>query len=340
MIEYGHGDDTHKFNGIDFKANFSSNVYNLGAHTELKEYLKKQLDLIESYPAPSSENFIQLLSKHHNISNQNCLVTNGATEAFYLITNTFYGSNATICTPSFSEYEQAGKANNLQLDFIDRKAILQHKFTTKLAFICNPNNPDGFENTSEEIASVAKSYPHTYFIIDEAYTEFTSSSISCIDLLSKHPNIILVKSLTKLFCVPGLRLGYILSSSPIINRLLQHKMPWNVNSLALQAGEFIFKNYNKILPDFESYFSDAIAIQNEINKLDGFQVIPTNTSYILVRLSQPKASELKSYLVNSHQLLIRNASNFRSLDEHYIRIASQTPEKNALLIKALRSWNN
>ena len=60
MIEYGHGDDTHKFNGIDFKANFSSNVFNLGAHTELKEYLRKQLDLIESYPAPSSEDFIEL----------------------------------------------------------------------------------------------------------------------------------------------------------------------------------------------------------------------------------------------------------------------------------------
>ncbi|WP_299710869.1 histidinol-phosphate transaminase [uncultured Tenacibaculum sp.] len=340
MIEYGHGDDTHKFNGIDFKANFSSNVYNLGAHAELKEYLKKQLDLIESYPAPSSENFIQLLSKHHNISNQNCLVTNGATEAFYLITNAFYGSSATICTPSFSEYEQAGKANNLQLEFIDRKSMHQHKFTTKLAFICNPNNPDGFENTSEEIAAIAKSYPDTYFIIDEAYTEFTSSAISCIDLLSEHQNIILVKSLTKLFCVPGLRLGYILSSSPIINKLLQYKMPWNVNSLALQAGEFIFKNYNKILPDFKSYFSDAIALQNEINCLNGFEVVPTNTSYFLVCLPQPKASELKSYLVNSHQLLIRNASNFRTLDEHYIRIASQTPEKNALLIKALRSWNN
>ncbi|AUC15479.1 hypothetical protein BTO06_10155 [Tenacibaculum sp. SZ-18] len=340
MIEYGHGDDTHKFNGIDFKANFSSNVFNLGAHTELKEHLRKQLDLIESYPAPSSEDFIELLSKHHNTSNQNCLVTNGATEAFYLITNAFYGSNTTICTPSFSEYEQAGKANNLQLEFIERKSILQHKFTAKLAFICNPNNPDGFENTSEEIATIATLYPNTYFVIDEAYTEFTSNSISCIDLLKEYQNIILVKSLTKLFGIPGLRLGYILSSSSIINKLLQHKMPWNVNSLALQAGQFIFKNYNKILPDFESYFYDAKILQNEIDKLDDFEVIPTNTSYFLIRLSQPKASELKSYLINCHQLLIRNASNFRSLDEHYIRIASQTPEKNTLLIKALCSWNS
>ncbi|CAL2083941.1 histidinol-phosphate transaminase [Tenacibaculum sp. 190524A02b] len=339
MIEYGHGDDTHKFNNVNFKANFSSNVYNLGANTELKHYLKKQLDTIESYPAPSSEDFIELLSKHHQIKPQNCLVTNGATEAFYLITNTFHGSSATICTPSFSEYEQAGKVNDLQLEFIDRKLVLQHKFTTKLAFICNPNNPDGFENTSDEIATLATTYPNTYFVIDEAYTEFTSNSISCVDLLSKYPNIILVKSLTKLFCVPGLRLGYILSSSSIITQLLQHKMPWNVNSLALQAGEFIFKNYTKVLPDFNTYFSDAIALQKDINTIEGFEVTPTHTSYFLVRLSQPRASELKSYLVNSHQLLIRNASNFRTLDEHYIRIASQTPEKNALLIKALHAWN-
>lgn len=339
-MDYGHGDDQYKFNGITFKANFSSNVYNLGANLKLKKYLKEQLDTIESYPAPSSETLTELITKHHAMAAQNCLVTNGATEAFYLIANTFHSSSVTICTPSFSEYEQACVANNLQIEFIHRKSILQHQFTTQLAFICNPNNPDGYENTCDEIATIAAKHPNTYFIIDEAYTDFTSSTISCVELLHKHSNIILVKSLTKLFCIPGLRLGYILSNSTIISKFMQHKMPWNVNSIALHAGKFIFQNYTDLLPNFKSYFSDAIALQNEINTLDGFEVIPTNTSYFLVRLSQPKASELKLYLVNSHQLLIRNASNFRTLDEHFFRIASQTPQKNNLLIKALREWKN
>ena len=338
MIDYGHGDDTHKYNGIKFKANFSSNVYNSGAHVELKRFLKEQLNTIENYPAPSGEKLTEFIGKHHSKTAKNCLITNGATEAFFIIANAFHSKDATICTPSFSEYERACKTNHLEITFIDRKSISQHHFKTSLAFICNPNNPDGHENTTDQIATIVAKHPNTYFVIDEAYTEFTSNSISCISLVDKFPNIILIKSLTKLFCIPGLRLGYILSNKNIISKLIQYKMPWNVNNLALQAGTFIFKNYKKLLPNFDMYFSDALLLQNEIDLLNGFEVIPTKTSYFLVRLSKPKASELKSYLAFTHHLLIRNASNFKTLDDHYIRIASQSPQKNALLIKALHAW--
>ncbi|OEJ99134.1 hypothetical protein A8C32_08135 [Flavivirga aquatica] len=339
-MDYGHGDDLYKYEAVNFKANFSSNVWHQGAAKPLVSFLKEQLNTIENYPAPSAESLTKSIEKHHHLPNQSTLVTNGATEAFYLITNTFHSDSVTICTPSFSEYEQASKANHLKLHFIDRASILQHQFNTTLAFICNPNNPDGFENSIEDIEQLAKSFPNTYFIIDEAYTEFTNSNISCISLVNLYPNIVLIKSLTKLFCIPGLRLGYIISNPNFISKLMQHKMPWNVNSLALHAGEFIFKNYDALAPNFNTCFKNLAILKKEINELDGFEVIPSNTSYFLIRMNQPKATELKKHLIHKHQLLIRDASNFRTLDPHYIRIASQSLKQNKLLINALKQWNN
>ncbi|CAM1374688.1 pyridoxal phosphate-dependent aminotransferase [Tenacibaculum xiamenense] len=338
MIDYGHGDDVYKYDGINFKANFSSNVWYKGAPEKLLTHLEKQLNSIENYPAPSAENLVHLIEKHHSIANNSAIVTNGATEAFYLVANTFHSSSVTICAPSFSEYEQASIANKLNIKFINRSNVLNHQFDTQLAFICNPNNPDGIENSVEELDSLISKFPDTIFIIDEAYTEFTSSNISCVSLLDKRKNVILIKSLTKLFCIPGLRLGYILANPSLVSQLLKHKMPWNINSMALSAGEFLFKHYEELTPSFNTCFKITEMLKKAISKLNGFKVLPTNTSYFLIELSEPKASELKSYLIQNHQLLIRNASNFRTLSEHFIRVSSQTPEKNELLINALKQW--
>ena len=339
MIDYGHGDDIFKYKKTLFKANFSSNVWYKGSSKKLIKHLKKQLKNIENYPEPSGEELCSTIEQHHNLRQNNSIVTNGATEAFYLIANAFNSSSVTLCTPSFSEYEQASIANSLNIDFINRKDILRHHFKTKLAFICNPNNPDGFENTQKEIALLTKRFPNTIFIIDEAYTEFTCNDISCVPLLRKRNNIILVKSLTKLFCIPGLRLGYILTNSTLIKQIVKVKMPWNINSIALQAGVFLFNNYKQLTPDFTKCFENSEKLKEEINELPNFEVTPTNTSYFLVKISKPQAKILKSYLIGKHQLLIRNASNFRTLNEHYIRISSQTPKRNKLLIKALKEWN-
>lgn len=337
-IDYGHGDDLHRYKETNFKANFSSNVWYKGAPKNLLTHLKKTIEIIESYPAPNAEVVTCLIEKHHKLQPTSVLVTNGATEAFYLITNTFHSESVTICTPTFSEYELASEVNKLAIEFIDRKSILTHQFTTKIAFICNPNNPDGFETTPEAIEILIQKFPDTLFIIDEAYVEFTSTTISCMALINKHTNILLIKSLTKLFCIPGLRLGYIAGSPTIIKKLADHKMPWNVNSIALHAATYIFKNYNNLFPDFETCFKNTAILKKEINELHGFTIIPTNTSYFLIRLDKPLANELKAYLVNTHELLIRDASNFRTLDLHYIRVASQTLKKNELLINALKQW--
>lgn len=335
---YGHGDDAYKYE-IEFKANFSSNVWYERTSNKLIDHLKEQLSSIANYPTPNADELGEKIAVHHQLTPENILVTNGATEAFYLIANQFYGKKTAIGTPTFSEYEDASVRNNIELTYYDRSDLLNINFKEDLVFVCNPNNPDGFSTSIQEIEVLLFKFPNTTFVIDEAYIDFTFQITSCISLLEKCKNLIIVKSLTKLFSIPGLRLGYILCNSTIKKNLQESKMPWSVNTMAIEAGKYIFNNYKDICPDMSILLKYSDDLQKQINAIDGFTVVPSGTNYFLIKLKTPSAQELKDYLANQHQLLIRNASNFRSLDEHYIRIASQDPEKNKLLVKALKQWN-
>ncbi|EZH73527.1 hypothetical protein ATO12_16450 [Aquimarina atlantica] len=335
---YGHGDDGYRY-AIPFKANFSSNIWHEGTSELLLSYLREQLPLIANYPAPNADVLTQQVADHHGVNSSQVLITNGATEAFYSITPLFLGKKAAIGIPTFSEYEDACLRSNMKIRHFDRSEVLNTSFEEDLVFLCNPNNPNGYSNTTLEIEKLITDFPDTTFVIDEAYIEFTLEIESCIKLLEKFTNLMIVKSLTKLFSIPGLRLGYILCNTEIGKKLQSSKIPWSVNTMAIEAGKHIFENYIELYPDMAALLRYSSQLQQQIDTLDGFTVIPSNTNYFLVKLETPSAPLLKDYLAHTHQLLIRDASNFRGLDSHYIRIASQSPEKNELLINALQQWS-
>ncbi len=335
---YGHGDDGYRY-AIPFKANFSSNIWHERTSEQLLSYLREQLPLIANYPTPNADVLRQQIADHHKLNSSQVVITNGATEAFYNITPLFSGKKAAISIPTFSEYEDACLRSDMKIKYFDRSMVLHTSFEEDLVFLCNPNNPNGYSNTTLEIENLVSDFPNTTFVIDEAYIEFTHKIKSCVELLENYTNLIIVKSLTKLFSIPGLRLGYILCNAETGEKLQSSKIPWSVNTMAIEAGKYIFENYAQLHPDMAALLRYSSQLQQQIDTLDGFTVIPSNTNYFLVKLEIPSAPLLKDYLAHTHQLLIRDASNFRGLDSHYIRIASQNPEKNKLLINALQQWS-
>ncbi len=335
---YGHGDDGYRYQTL-FKANFSSNVWFERTADKLLSHLKEQLATIANYPTPNADELGEKIAKHHQLETDNVLMTNGATEAFYIISSLFHGKKAAIGTPTFSEYEDACIKNAMPLTYYKRSDVVDTNFGEPLAFICNPNNPDGFCTTVPEIRALLLKFPETTFVIDEAYIDFTFQINSCVPLIKEFDNLIIVKSLTKLFSIPGLRLGYTISNSHTKQKLQQSKMPWSVNSMAIVAGKYIFDHYHAMTPDMATLLNYSKNLQQEINALRNFTVIPSTTNFFLVQLKTPDAAQLKDYLANTHQLLIRDASNFRGLDSYYIRIASQDPQKNQLLVNALKKWS-
>ncbi len=331
----GHGDDLYAING-KVKYNFSSNVYYKGCPESLLNHIAKCVNEIQSYPSPVAQELNILAANKFQLNSDQFLFTNGATEAFYLIAQWFKGKTASIVAPTFAEYEDACKSFNLKYKLISKSELIN--VNTNLVFICNPNNPDGSVFTSIELESLFQNNPKTTFIIDEAYIEFTNETTSIISLVQQYLNLIVVRSLTKTFTMPGLRLGYIVSNTSMIQNLLTLKMPWTVNTLAIKAGEFIFEHYEDLIFDAQLLLDETKYFQQRLSRLSCINIKQSYTSYFLMELNLDKASKLKEYLINQHQILVRDATNFNGLDGEYIRVATQSSSANQCLIEALEKW--
>lgn len=334
----GHGDDRYLFN-YKIVADFSSNVYYKGFSDRLNSHLMDCLYKINNYPESNAQGLQTALADWHTLTPAQVLVTNGATEAFYLVAHAYRRKSATIVIPAFAEYEDACQANDLRINYLHWDELCpQTNFDTDIVFFGNPNNPTGAILHPHTVHQLLAANPEVTFVVDEAYVDFTADAISVISYLDLYPNLIIIKSLTKTYSIPGLRLGYILSNEIVINSILPSKMPWSVNALAIEAGLFIARHRQEMLLPVAALTMDTLALINDLNALGNISISKTHTNFFLCRTTKGAAADLKQYLLQTSGLLIRDASNFKSLTPQHFRIATQRPEHNALLVKGIAAW--
>lgn len=331
----GHGNNIYDFEGR-IETDFSSNIaFNHRAELIL-DHLKDSLHLVVNYPDPNAKELTQLIAAHHGVSAPHILVTNGSAEAFYLIAHLFQNVNTAICIPAFAEYEDACKLYNHRLHFHPLSDFNLETYSAyNSVWLGNPNNPDGSFISRSIIDDHCLNSPHTHFIVDEAYAHLCNPlSLSTQGHL--HKNLITVHSLTKAFAVPGLRLGYIVAHPSIIARLNEMRPPWSVNTLAIEAGVYIMNHYGELHPAIDVLQAESVFLQQELAQIKGIKVIESSCNFFLCQLEYITASSCKRTLAEKYGLLIRDASNFRGLDDSYIRIAAQSRNENIKLIKALQ----
>lgn len=344
MIE-GHGDDSYKYSQ-PIIANFSSNVFNRVDLFALQEHLcqcltpadargGKYRDLLSCYPEPEPFALEAQLASKYDLPARSVMVTNGATEAIYLIAQTFRGTNTAILQPTFSEYFDACSMHGHRVT-----SIYQLSFgdDIRMLWLCNPNNPTGEVHDKQMLVSLISAHPQVCFVIDQSYEYFTLESLFTPEEAAGYPNVLLIHSMTKRYALPGLRLGYVTGCEELINRLRTHRMPWSVNSVAIEAGLYLSEHELSASLDLSAYLEETKRLGNALKELGGLEVWDTRTHFMLVRLRMGKVSALKDYLVREHGILIRDASNFEGLDEHFFRIATQTPEENNKLLTAIAQW--
>jgi threonine-phosphate decarboxylase len=333
---HGHGDDGHLFPHI--RINFSSNVNPYGLNKGLQRHLNDCMDKLTTYPEPMATSLAETIETQKGLPAGSVLVTNGAVEAFYLLAALYQNKRSLIYTPSFSEYEDACRMYHHSLTFCPNTQFPEDDTSNyDTIWICNPNNPDGKLFSRQALKEMIKTHPDTLFVVDEAYAEFSLSPITLENEAPKRTNLVVIRSLTKRFSIPGLRLGYLTATPGMINKLKALLMPWRINTLAIEAGNYCFSSRfadNFCLSDL---LKESLRLQSEINNLEGFSVTPSATSYFLVT-APTSASGLKRWLAENYNILIRDASNFRGLSKNHFRLSTQFPEKNDMLIKALHAW--
>lgn len=334
----GHGNDQYAYNRI-ITADFSTNISEGAITEQLSDFLKSKLGKLHNYPDPEANIFLKAIGKHHHIDTQNTLALNGSTEAFYIIAQTLSNKRSFILTPSFSEYKDACKQFSHiieQAPELDENSLQKNN----LVWIGNPNNPDGKSLSANKIEVLCQNFPNTFFIIDEAYADLCQNFETAIPLTQKHTNLIIVRSLTKSFSVPGLRIGYLISDKQNTLQIKENMMPWNMNTLAIEAGAYIMEHYNKLKPNTELIIKQSKRFQDELCELPELTVIPSSCNFFMVKLNIGTAKQLKNYLIEKHGILIRDASNFEGLTNQHFRLSVQSEKNNQLLITAIKKWIN
>lgn len=335
---YGHGDDTYRY-GEKIKINFSSNIYQNADLTELKQYLTTRLDAIGNYPEPEPKELEELIAEKLEIPASMVMVTNGANEAIYLIAQLYRGWASVIPQPTYTEYADACRVFDhvISYECTDELDILPED---RIYWICNPDNPTGNVMLKQLLAYVIKKHPRYLYVIDQSYADYTLQPMLKPKELLDCYNVMILHSLSKKYCIPGLRLGYITASPIIIDRLRDIRQPWTVNTLAIEAGKWLIKNSPKVLPDLKGYIAEAQRLRYELQSIEGLMVMDTKTHYMLVNIDWTTGLELKNWLIENHGILIRDASNFHGLDDHCFRVAAQSPEENDALINAIKEFKD
>jgi len=308
--------------------------------------------LISNYPSTQSK-ISRLLSRWYyddGFNEDNIIVGNGASE-FIRILNRHLIKKITIPVPTFNEYEDLDKKRinyyvlNEREDFsLDADKFIKSvkDSNSNFALIINPNNPTSTLTEKREIVKIIEELGYLDgIIVDESFIDFSGEreKYSVQPLVNEYPNLIVIRSLSKEFGVPGLRLGYLVSSNESIKNKIKKYLPiWNINSIA--------ERFIELFPKYEKEYHESIAkiiedrddLYKKLGDINMLKVFKPHANFIFCKIlsSGINSEELCARLFTNHNILIKDCSNKTSLNDKYIRIAVRTKQDNDILIGALR----
>lgn len=330
---------------------FSASVSPLGVPESVMQAVKDSLGTIAHYPDPACKAFRQIAASELGVGSENIIAGNGAAELIYLIVRMINPRCALIPIPTFSEYGHAvisvgGKLKYIKLRSEASECVFpiddfcQAIPGADLAFICNPNNPTGTlleQNQLSRIIEVGKAN-NCCIVVDEAYMDFveSGSDYSLINKICDYDNLLILKSLTKVYSLPGLRIGYAIGPKDLIEPMNTLRDPWSVNSLAQAAGAAALQETAYLTRLHELVWEERKYLYEEIKRLPGLKPYFPTANFLLVNTCETgiTASHLQEVLARSG-LLIRDCTSFQGMGPYFFRIAVRTRADNIRLIQAL-----
>lgn len=339
-----HGGDIYSYN--EDITDFSSNINPLGLARGIADAVRDSICNIVRYPDVECESLRKAIALKENTDYENIICGNGATEIIFNITQAMAPKRVVFTAPTFMEYEAAADTVNAEKIFYFLKEENQFEIdlditrlidkNTDMVFICNPNNPTGkciYLNKIIKIIEVCKTN-NAFVVIDECFMDFADNmkKYSAVELINDYDNILILKAFTKLYAMPGLRLGYgICGDTELLDKMYGIRQPWSVSVIAQTAG-IAALNENEFSQKTRDYVRrERKYIEEGLKRLD-ICFYKSDVNYILFK-SLP---DLDKKLLN-YNILIRNCGNYRGLGEGYYRIAVKTHAENKRLLYALEA---
>lgn len=326
---------------------FSSNINPLGIPKNVKKSMIYAIRYTNRYPDINSRELIEAISINENVDKNYIFCSNGAAEAIFRIVLTIKPKCGLVASPTFSEYEKALKSVNASVEYYNLLESNNFKISESILdeinpkidimFICNPNNPTGQIICKDLIESIVLKCEknNVFVVIDECFLDFVEykEKYTAINLVNKYKNLIILKAFTKIYAIPGVRLGYCISSNKdIIERLKVVGPPWNISNIAQDAGKAALQEKKFIDETIKYVKKQREYLIKELKKIN-IKTYETYANYILFKFEETFNLQRK---LMQYKIFIRSCSNYKNLGNNYYRIAVKDQKSNELFIVAMQ----
>ena len=340
-----------KNEGIEIKdiKDFSSNINPLGPSKKALDELKNNLNLLSSYPDVDYVDLKKSISTYADCKSENIVLGLGSTEILKDAINFFAPKISMILSPCYSEYERELKKisskiieynleekNNFKINLDEIIKIINEKKVEFLIF-ANPNNPTGTILKSQEIEKILNE-TDTKILVDETYVEFTDMKVySSSKLIDFYENLFVVRGTSKFFALPGIRLGYGLSSNDKLLKFFKEKeILWQINSVAEICGKVMFSDKEYIEKVYNFIKTRREYFYEEVSKIENLKAYESYGNFILVKILKGLNSKNLREKLMKKGLVIRDCQTFRNLDDSYFRFCLLDDDANKKLLENLK----
>ena len=329
---------------------FSASINPLGSPVTGLRAIHSALKQIVHYPDPDCWQLRQALAYRCGVDPDMILVGNGSTELIHLLPRALTIKSALIIGPTFEEYARALLDAGSSVRYVHAgreerfrpplKEVLRQLSTKRsrfdAVFLCNPNNPTGQVMNRLAMRQLAEVVERQqgWLIVDEAFIDYCQRQ-SVVSMLSEYPRMLLLRSLTKFYAMPGLRIGYLVGASKAVDRLKDRQPPWSVNSLAQEFSLAVLQDHAYAIKSRIFMKRERSRFMCGLRALSGVHVYPSAANFVLIELpTSTSAGEVTDRLA-AERLLIRDCSALPGLTAQMIRVAIRTAKENRLLVAAL-----
>lgn len=324
---------------------FSVNLNPLGMPNQIKDLWPDLIDEISDYPDPTYLELKEKLVATYGLTTENYVIGNGASELIQLLASNFRKKEVLLIQPTFSEYERACKLNGCKVSHhissekLNFEQLADEIKQDSVVFFCNPNNPTGVYYRKSDVKKLLYlcEKKNTHLIMDEAFFDFVSESDAMPELISQTNHLTILRSMTKMYAIAGIRLGYLISNKRLAKKLNQALPTWNVNRLAERLGQVSLSSHD-FLKESQSFIESELKRVRQALKGMGYEVSRSSVNFYLLRDQTLKDHRALQIYLLERGLVTRHTYNFLGLEGNSLRVAVKQPKENDLLLEALDEW--
>lgn len=342
---------------------FSASVNPLGPPASVLNAMRNAVDECQHYPDPNSGDLRAQLAQEHKIPAESILVGNGSVEIIRMLPMALGLRHACIVGPTFSEFENSLRLAGVRCTSVDAVSAQRYcppmeKLSEVLeewgvastkkgrkdlvgnsaVFVCNPNSPTGRRIALRDLRKLVEGVNQIgcWMIVDEAFIDWCPLH-SLIKDLPTWPRLLILRSFTKFFAIPGIRLGYVVGAPAVVETIRKHLPPWSVNHVAQAAGvaalqDSRFRQRSQLFMQQE-----RVRFSGQLQAIPGFRVIPSQANFVMVEIPSGCMTQDIVARLQEQGVLVRDCQTFSGVTKPALRFAVRLRRDNQRLVQVLKN---